>query len=103
MSLRLLKPLLLRIRSPRRVRLRRSRSPCVKHVLDEEGVKAVWVVTYLASESGRTCWFAGSPSKLVRSLTSVLYMLWARFTHIDLNVGCLPGRNIRGVTGGPRG
>ena len=49
------------------------------------------MVAYLASESGRTCWFAGSPSKLVRSFTSVLYMLCARFTHIDLNVGCLTG------------
>lgn len=51
------------------------------------------IVTYLASESGRTCWFAGSPSKFVRSFTSVLYMLCARFTHIDLNFGCLPNIN----------
>ena len=47
------------------------------------------VVAYLASESGRTCWFAGSPSRLVRSLTSVLYMLCARPTHNDLNFSCL--------------
>ena len=54
------------------------------------------MVAYLASERGRTCWFAGSPSKLVRSFTSVRYMLCARFTHIDLNFGCLvPEGNVR--------
>jgi len=52
------------------------------------------MLAYLASESGRTCWFAGSPSRLVRSFTSVLYMLCARFTHIDLNVGCLSEGNV---------
>ena len=52
---------------------------------------------HLASESGRTCWLAGSPRRFVRSLTSVLYMFCARFTHIDLKVWCLSGRNTRGL------
>jgi len=42
----------------------------------------------LASERGRRCCLAGSPRRFVRILTSVLYMLWARFTQIDRNVSC---------------
>ena len=53
------------------------------------------MMAYLASESGRRCCCAGSPSRLVRSLTSVLYMLCARFTHADLKVWCLSEGNAQ--------
>lgn len=47
--------------------------------------------TYRVSESGRTC-FAGSPRRPVRSLTSYLYIVCARPTHMFRNPSCLRPR-----------
>lgn len=50
--------------------------------------------THRVSDNGRTC-FAGSPSRLVRSFTSHLYIVCASPTHILRKRSCLEKRCTR--------